>query len=52
MVSFGLCYRAGPVYKRQGCLEIGKTECLGDVVLIDDLPVRNLTRQFRQFLAF
>ena len=52
MVAFGLGDRAHTVDEIERRFEIRKNVSLGDVVLVNHLPIRQLRRELLQFFAF
>jgi len=52
MMSLGLGHFAHPIHKIQRLLEIGKSECARNMMLVDHLPLRHLLMQGFQFFSF
>lgn len=39
MMALFFCNRAHPVHEIQGLLEVGESECTGEVVLVNNIPI-------------
>jgi hypothetical protein len=52
MMTLLICKLSHSVHKLEGLAKVGKPECLGEVVLLDNVPSVHLLLQRHKFLTF